>query len=109
MSELPAPYFLSQEVAHALELRLPVVALESTVITHGLPYPENLTLAEDMEDQVRTNGATPATIGVVDGRILVGMHASQLRYLASSSEGLMKISRRDFASAIAKKGSGGTT
>ena len=73
MSTLPRYFGLSQEVNHALELGLPVVALESTVITHGLPYPDNLSLADDMENEVRGQGVTPATIGVVEGRVQIGL------------------------------------
>jgi pseudouridine-5'-phosphate glycosidase len=109
MSQIDSFIQISQEVRRALQTGTPVVALESTVITHGLPYPENLALAEDMEDEVRTNGATPATICVMEGRILVGVSATQLRILASHSEGMMKISLRDFAPAISRAASGGTT
>ena len=109
MSKLPPAFQVSEEVARGLEYNSPIVALESTVITHGLPYPENLTLAEDMENEVRSQGATPATIAVIDGRVQVGLHLTQLQYLAAHPEGLKKISTRDFASVIAKMTSGGTT
>ncbi len=108
-AELSEYFIVSQEVARALELGQPVVALESTVITHGLPYPENLTLAEDMENTVRRYGATPATIGVIEGRVYVGMQPAHLQELASGGSGLWKISPRDFAPAAAKLASGGTT
>jgi pseudouridine-5'-phosphate glycosidase len=109
MSKLPPAFQVYEEVARALEYKAPIVALESTVITHGLPYPENLTLAEDMENEVRSQGVTPATIAVLEGRIQVGLHMTQLRYLATNTEVMKKISKRDFASAIAKMSSGGTT
>lgn len=109
MKKLPPYFSLSQEVSHALELNLPVVALETTVITHGLPYPDNLSLADSMEDEVRNQGVTPATIGVIDGRVLVGFVAAQLSFLATSGSELLKISLRDFAQAIASLASGGTT
>lgn len=109
MENLPPAFQVSDEVARALGYKSPIVALESTVITHGLPYPENLTLAEDMENEVRGQGVTPATIAVLDGRIQVGLHMTQLRYLASHTDGLKKISTRNFASVIAKMASGGTT
>jgi pseudouridine-5'-phosphate glycosidase len=99
---------LSSEVARALHLGLPVAALESTVITHGLPYPENQALARDMEEEVRQGGATPATIAVLDGRIHAGLSPEALERLAAG-EGMVKISTRDFAPAIAKGLSGGTT
>ena len=103
-------YFqITPEVTHALQMKMPVVALESTVITHGLPYPDNLSLAEDMENEVRSQGVTPATIGVFDGHIQVGMTTVQLSVLSAPDGGMMKISLRDFAPAIAKLRSGGTT
>lgn len=103
------PYFaLAAEVARARELGLPVVALESTVITHGLPYPENLTLAEDMERTVRSGGATPATIAVLEGRVFIGLLTEQLHRLAGAV-GTVKISGRDFGPAVVKGASGGTT
>jgi pseudouridine-5'-phosphate glycosidase len=106
---LPANFQLAPEVVRALELKMPIVALESTVITHGLPYPENLNLAEDMEAEVRSHGVTPATVAVIEGRITVGLHSAQLQTLAIGGEKLMKISLRDFAPAVAKMVSGGTT
>jgi pseudouridine-5'-phosphate glycosidase len=84
------------------------VALESTVLTHGLPRPQNLALAREMERVIRENGATPVTIAVLDGVIRVGLSDAELERLASL-EDVRKISRRDFASAILKKESGGTT
>ncbi|MCX6033470.1 MAG: pseudouridine-5'-phosphate glycosidase [Chloroflexi bacterium] len=86
----------------------PFVALESTVITHGLPRPQNLQLARDMERVVRENGATPATIAVLDGKIHVGLTDAELERLANL-DNARKISRRDFATAIVKKECGGTT
>ena len=88
--------------------RSSLVALESTVITHGLPRPQNLTLARDMERVVRENGATPATIAVLDGKIHVGLTDAELERLANENH-VRKISRRDFATAIVKKECGGTT
>lgn len=98
----------SSEVIHALQLSLPVVALESTVITHGLPRPENLELARDLERIVRENGAIPATIGILEGKIRIGLSESELERLANEDH-VRKISRRDFATAIIKKEYGGTT
>jgi pseudouridine-5'-phosphate glycosidase len=107
-SKLPSAYQISPEVARALEMGHPVVALETTVITHGLPPPENLTLAVDMVQVVRSFGAVPATIGVLDGKIRVGMSLKQLERLVEK-KALRKISRRDFAPVIARSESGGTT
>jgi pseudouridylate synthase len=87
---------------------LPIVALESTVITHGLPRPQNLELARSMEAVVRENGARPATIAVLDGEIRLGLNENELERLAGL-DSVRKISRRDFAAAILKKESGGTT
>lgn len=95
------------EVKRALRTNQPVVALESTVITHGLPSPHNLSLARDMESSVRAEGAIPATIAVLQGHIHIGLSGAELDSLAR--EGSMKISRRDFAAAAVKKASGGTT
>lgn len=96
------------DVARALAEKLPVVALESTVITHGLPFPENRRLAEDMETEVRTAGCTPATVGVLRGQIQVGLSAADLDQLAHG-EGLHKLSVRDLGPAAALGWSGGTT
>jgi pseudouridylate synthase len=88
--------------------RLPIVALESTVITHGLPRPQNLQLARSMERVVRDNGAVPATIAILEGKIHIGLTDAELERLANA-ENVRKISRRDFATAILKKEYGGTT
>jgi pseudouridine-5'-phosphate glycosidase len=107
---MPLPSFvsLSREVAQALSADAPVVALESTVITHGLPYPENVQLAQNMERTVREHGATPATIAILDGKVFIGLNTTQLERLAQG-KGTRKISVRDFAPAIVQKAIGGTT
>ena len=99
---------LAAEVRKAIDEGAPVVALESTVITHGLPYPQNLQLALDMEAEVRQQGAVPATVGVIEGQVFVGLDAGQLAAL-SQGEGLVKVSVRDYGPAVAKGLSGGTT
>ena len=96
------------EVKIALDLDAPIVALESTVITHGLPRPQNLELARDMEKNVRDAGATPATIALLDGKIRIGLSDEELVRLADTDPTL-KVSHRDFATAILKKANGGTT
>lgn len=106
--KLPDSFALSSEVLRARALGLPVVALESTVITHGLPYPENLELARQMEAEVRGQASVPATIAVLDGKVCIGLNMNQLERLASES-GLLKISTRDFGLALAQGRSGGTT
>jgi len=98
----------SAEIARALQTNLPIVALESTVITHGLPHPQNVQLARDMEAAIRSEGATPATIALIDGKIRIGLADDELTRLAESKSPL-KVSHRDFATAIIKKSSGGTT
>lgn len=99
---------ISIEVARALNLGAPIVALESTVITHGLPQPQNLELARDMEKQVRSTEAIPATVALLDGKIRLGLSDEELVRL-SESESTLKVSHRDFATAIVKKMDGGTT
>ena len=101
-------YKLSKEVQSAQRRGWPVVALESTVITHGLPQPENLKLAQEMEDIVRAGGAAPATIGVLKGQLLVGMEEEELQELAQD-KAPRKLSSRDLAAAVAQEASGGTT
>lgn len=107
-NKIPAPFRLSPEVGKALSQRLPLVALESTVITHGLPFPENRNLGLDMESVVRSHGANPATIAVIDGRIQVGISTEQLNNLAQGKN-LHKLSVRDLGPAVALKWTGGTT
>lgn len=85
-----------------------IVALESTVLTHGLPRPQNLQLARDMERAVREEGATPATIGFLDGYLHIGMNDSELERLANEKDPY-KVGPRDFASVITNEGNGGTT
>ena len=99
---------LADAVKDAVGRSRPVTALESTVITHGLPYPENKKIALEMEQQVRGTGAIPATVAVLDGMIKVGISGEELEKLASSP-GLQKISSRDLGAAVAKNWSGGTT
>ncbi len=100
-------FIINDDVQRALKQTRPVVALESTVLTHGLPHPTNLALGRDMESAVLADGATPATIAVLRGSIRVGLTDDELAEIAQAKA--MKISRRDFAAAIAKKANGGTT
>ncbi|MGA2490390.1 MAG: pseudouridine-5'-phosphate glycosidase [Anaerolineales bacterium] len=100
--------FLFFQSLGSTHLKRPLVALESTVITHGLPRPQNLELARDMERVVRENSAIPATIAVLDGEIHIGLTEAELERLANA-EHVRKISRRDFATAIVMKECGGTT
>jgi pseudouridine-5'-phosphate glycosidase len=105
---IPSYYRLSKEVIQALELNAPLVALESTVITHGLPFPENLELVRDMEAEVRECGAIPATIAILDGFVQVGLSREQQERLAEDTN-LRKVSPRDLARLILLRESGGTT
>ncbi len=101
---------LHSDVAAALQERRPVVALESTVITHGLPYPANLETARTMEAAVRAGGAVPATVAVLEGAIHAGLTEEQLAYLAQRPEGsVRKCSRRDLPLAVARKEDAATT
>lgn len=102
------PYELEAEVAAALKAGKPVVALESTIITHGMPYPQNAEMAASVESIIREGGAVPATIAVVDGVLKIGLTANECNMLAQV-KGAMKLSRADLAFAISEKKSGGTT
>jgi pseudouridine-5'-phosphate glycosidase len=96
------------EVAEALGTGTPVVALESTVISHGLPRPHNLEVARKAERAVRAEGAVPATVGVVDGVAKVGLEGDDL-HLMATAEDIPKLSARDLAIAAAKRSHGATT
>lgn len=103
-------YLLSftPEVREALERNRPVVALESTIISHGMPYPENLRTAREVEEIVRSQGAVPATIAVIGGRCKVGLTDEELELLATSPEAV-KVSLRDLPVVLARKQLGATT
>ncbi len=101
-------FLISEEIQSALANKQAVVALESTVITHGLPYPQNIELASQMEARVRKYGATPATIALVNGKIRIGVTAQELQHLAQNRE-VHKISVRDIGPALAMGWNGGTT
>ena len=98
------------EVAQALAEHRPVVALESTIITHGMPYPQNIEVAQRVEAEIRNAGAIPATIAIMDGRIRVGLDGDALEELASTpAERVMKLSRADLAACLALRRTGATT
>ena len=99
---------LSPEVAAAREQGRPVVALESTIIAHGMPWPQNLETAREVEDVIRAEGAVPATIAVIGGRIRIGLTNDELQQLAQAPDA-MKLSRRDLPYAIATGRLGATT
>ncbi len=99
---------LSEEVRIAKEQGKPIVALESTIISHGMPYPQNVQTAREVEQIIRDNGAVPATIAIIDGKIKVGLSDEELEMFGKSS-GVAKVSRRDIAYLIATKQLGATT
>ncbi|WML23937.1 pseudouridine-5'-phosphate glycosidase [Neobacillus sp. OS1-33] len=99
---------LSEEVRIAKEQGKPIVALESTIISHGMPYPQNVQTAREVEQIIRDNGAVPATIAIIDGKIKVGLSDDELEMFGKSS-GVAKVSRRDIAYLIATKQLGATT
>ncbi|MFH8759445.1 pseudouridine-5'-phosphate glycosidase [Streptomyces atroolivaceus] len=101
-------FVLSEEVREALDERRPVVALESTIIAHGLPRPRNLQVARELEDLVRKAGAVPATVAVLDGRAHVGLDGTRLERIAGDP-GVRKLGHRDLAPALALGASGATT
>ncbi len=98
----------SSEVKAALADAKPVVALESTIISHGMPYPQNVKMAKTVEQIIRDNGATPATIAIMDGKIRIGLEPEDLQTLATA-EDVTKVSRRDLAEILAAGKTGATT
>lgn len=99
---------LASDVKDALEAGAPVVALESTIITHGMPYPQNLETAQAVESEIRAAGAVPATMAVMGGKIRIGLVATDLEALAQAKD-VMKVSRADLAVALAAGAVGATT
>ena len=105
----PSTYLtLSDEVQTALQEQHPVVALESTVIAHGLPYPTNIEVAQSMESAIRAEGAIPATIGIHNGTIKIGLNLDEITHLGIA-QNVRKVSRRDLAITLATKQLGATT
>lgn len=98
----------SPEVAAARTAGKPVVALESTIISHGMPYPQNVQTAREVEQLIRDAGAVPATIAIIDGKICIGLSEAQLELLGASPDA-MKVSRRDLAYVLSQKRLGATT
>ena len=99
---------IAPEVQTALDAKAPVVALESTIITHGMPWPQNLQTAQAVEAAVRAGGAVPATMAGIEGRLCIGLPPERLEALAQA-EGVAKLSRADLAACIATGGTGATT
>lgn len=109
-TRVQSPLVISEEVKQALnDKRKPVVSLESTIITHGLPYPQNLSMATEVEQVIRDNGAIPATCAFINGIPHVGLNDKQLTYLSEQSANVNKVSRRDIGFTMASKQNGGTT
>jgi len=108
MQEFSSYIKLSDEVQAALQAQRPVVALESTVIAHGLPYPGNIEVALAMESAIRAEGATPATTGIHDGKIVIGLSRGDIERLGTAQH-VLKVSRRDLAVALATGQLGATT
>ena len=96
-------------IAQALRTGQPVVALESTIISHGMPYPQNVQTALRVEEEVRRHGATPATIAIVSGRLCVGLSSNQIEQLGRKGSSIAKVSRRDLPFVLAAGESGATT
>ncbi|MBQ0009757.1 MAG: pseudouridine-5'-phosphate glycosidase [Ruminococcus sp.] len=104
------PYLdLSPEVAAALAAHKPVVALESTIISHGMPYPQNVETALAVEQTIRENGATPATIAIIGGRLKAGLTREEITYLGKKGTAVTKASRRDLPVLVARGEDGATT
>jgi len=97
------------EVAHALEHNKPVVALESTIISHGMPYPQNVATALQVEAEVRKHGAVPATIAIVNGRLKAGLTEAEIEVLGTTGRSVTKVSRRDIPFIVAAGETGATT
>ena len=108
MKKLPKFVDIQEDVLDALNQKKPIVALESTIITHGMPFPENVEMARSVEDEIRARGAVPATIAVIDGRLKIGLSKEELDQLAQVKDAL-KISRADIAFAISQRKTAGTT
>jgi len=98
----------TDEVREALEKNLPIVALETTIISHGMPYPQNIEMAKEVEQIIRDNGAVPATIGLMDGKIKIGLTDEELERFATD-QSVEKVSRRDFPYILATGKIGATT
>jgi pseudouridine-5'-phosphate glycosidase len=108
MKNLEKYLVIKEEVKEALNSGKAVVALESTIIAHGMPYPQNIETALEIEDIIRANGAVPATIGIIDGKIKVGLTKEEVEFLGESKE-VIKVSRRDLPIVLAEKKHGATT
>ena len=100
---------ISPEVKNALDNKLPIVALESTIISHGMPYPKNVETALNCQNIIRENGAVPATIAIINGKLKVGLTDEEINYLGKKGREVIKVSRRDIPYMVALKKDGATT
>lgn len=100
---------ISEEIQLALKENKPIVALESTIISHGMPYPKNLETALKVEQVIRDKGVIPATIGIINGKLKVGLSKDEIEILAKEGLNVTKVSRRDLPIVVAKKINGATT
>ncbi len=104
------PYLdIHPDIAAVLQASSPVVALESTIISHGMPYPQNVATALRVEAEVRQHGATPATIAIIRGRLKVGLSREDIEYLGQTGRDVVKVSRRDIPFTVAQAATGATT
>lgn len=100
---------ISPEVQNAIDNNLPIVALESTIISHGMPFPKNVETAINAENIIRENGCVPATIAIINGKLKVGLNKDELNYLGKKGKDVTKVSRRDIPYIVALKKDGATT
>lgn len=109
MADINKYLSFSKEVKYAIENNKPIVALESTIISHGMPYPQNVEVAKKCERVVRDNGCTPATIAIIKGKIKIGLDEDDLEYLGKTGRNVTKVSRRDIAYVVSLGLDGATT
>ncbi len=109
MRKVDYPIEISDEILNAIKMNKPIVALESTIITHGLPYPVNLEVAQRCQEIVRQNGAIPATIGIIAGIPKIGLFDEEIKLLAENSKSCFKSSTKDISYCYTKKLNAGTT
>jgi|AntAceMinimDraft_18_1070375.scaffolds.fasta_scaffold02308_9 pseudouridine-5'-phosphate glycosidase len=100
---------IREDVLEAIKQNKPVVALESTIISHGMPYPENVKSARKCEEIIKAHGVIPATIAIIEGEIVVGLNEEEIEYIANKSVEVLKVSRKDVPVAVAKKQNGALT
>lgn len=108
-SKLGSYLKISDEVQSALKENKPIVALESTIISHGMPYPQNKETALSCEEIIRQNGCIPATIAIIQGKICIGLTSEQIEYIAKEGQNVRKTSRRDIPIVVSQKQNGATT